>query len=87
PAAPAATRPAAAAEGSLLVESRPAGARVRIDDREAGTTPLTLPGLAPGSYRVSIAREGYQTWTTTVRVVAGERARVAASLVGGRFEE
>ncbi len=84
-----APRPAApaTATGSLSVESRPAGAAVRIDDRDVGTTPLTMPALAPGSYRVTIARDGYQTWTTTVRVVAGERARVAASLVGGRFEE
>jgi hypothetical protein len=29
---------------------------------------------------VRLEREGYQPWETTVRIVAGERARVAASL-------
>jgi hypothetical protein len=82
-----APRPAATASGSLVIESRPSGAEVRLDDRPVGKTPVTVPSLAPGNYRVTIGGDGYQTWSTTVRVVAGERARVAASLVGGRLEE
>lgn len=76
--------PAEEATGVLQVESRPSGATVRVDDREVGRTPLTLEGLVPGSYRVSIVRPGYRTWTTTARVVAGARTRVAASLEGER---
>jgi hypothetical protein len=83
--APAARAPATS--GSLRVESRPAGASIQIDGRTVGVTPMTVPSLAPGSYRVTIVREGYQPWTTTVRVAAGGRARVAASLAGGRDEE
>lgn len=74
PTAPAATT------GSLVVESRPAGAAVTVDGRPAGTTPLTLDGLPAGPHTVTIRLSGFRPVTTTVRVVAGERARAAASL-------
>jgi hypothetical protein len=66
--------------GMLAVESRPLGATVTINGRPSGTTPLNLEALAPGEYRVSLALPGYRPFSTTVRVVAGERARAAASL-------
>ena len=86
-ASPAAAAPAAAAarEGSLNVESRPAGARVIFDGRPVGVTPLVLPGLAPGTYTVRVELDGYQPVTASARIVAGERARVAVTLVTGRF--
>jgi hypothetical protein len=68
------------AAGSLLVESRPAGARVLVDGRPAGLTPLTLASLPAGTHEVRIEREGYRPWTSRVQVAAGRRARVAASL-------
>lgn len=70
----------AARTGSLLVESRPSGATVTVNGTVRGTTPITLSGLAPGQYTVQLQLTGYRTITTTVRVVAGERARAAASL-------
>ena len=66
--------------GSLIVESRPTGATVLINGRPAGTTPVTLGDLAPGSYTVQLQLADFRPISTTVRVVAGERARVAASL-------
>ncbi len=80
--APAPTRQAnpAARTGSLLVESRPSGATVTVNGVNRGVTPMTLSGLAPGEYVVQLQLVGYRTITTTVRVVAGERARAAASL-------
>ncbi len=71
---------AASSTGSLIVESRPAGAAVTIDGRARGLTPVTIEALAPGDYRVSLSLAGYQSFATTVRVVAGERTRAAASL-------
>jgi hypothetical protein len=47
-------------------------------------TPLSLAGLAPGTYSVRIERAGYRAVTTSVEVKAGERARVAARLEGGQ---
>lgn len=78
----AAPAPAAGARviGSVAVDSRPTGARVYLDDRLAGTTPIVVPEVAAGSHAIRIELEGYQRWSSSVRVVAGERARVNASL-------
>lgn len=80
--APAPTRQSgsAARSGSLLVESRPSAATVTVNGTPRGVTPVTLSGLAPGEYIVQLQLVGYRSITTTVRVVAGERARAAASL-------
>lgn len=72
--------PAAASTGTLIVESRPSGAAVTIDGQPRGVTPATIAALAPGDYRVNLSLAGYQPFATTVRVVAGERTRAAASL-------
>ena len=76
------TTAAPRASGSLFVDSRPPGARVLIDGRATGTTPVLVPNLAPGDHRVRIERDGYQSWTTTVALSGTERVRVAASLEG-----
>jgi PEGA domain len=69
-----------AAPGRLLVESRPSNARVFVNDRLVGSTPLAMPGLPAGPATVRIEMDGYQTWTTTAQVIAGEQTRVAASM-------
>ncbi len=66
--------------GRLAVQSRPAGARVFVNDRIVGSTPLSMPNIPAGSATVRIELDGYQPWTTTVRVNDGEQVRVAASL-------
>jgi len=77
-------RPASAPQtgkpGGLNVQSRPAGARVFVNDRLVGTTPLAVPDLPAGPATVRIEMDGYTTWSTTVRVGGGEQTRVAASL-------
>jgi hypothetical protein len=71
---------AAVTTGTLAVESRPAGATVTVNGKPSGTTPLTINDLAPGEYRVVMRLAGHRDFVTTVRVVAGERARAAARL-------
>lgn len=71
---------ATAATGGLSVDSRPTGATVTINGTVRGTTPLAIDDLAPGEYRIQMAMPGYRNFATTVRVVAGERVRAAASL-------
>lgn len=45
--------------GSLRVESTPAGCAVFVNGRMLGTSPLELPDLSPGEYRVQVeCREG-----------------------------
>ena len=85
---PRAVPPAAVvADGSLVVDSRPAGAAVFVDGRRIGVTPLTLRTIAPGAHTVRLEHAGYRPVTTTIEVKAGERARVAARLEGGQDEE
>ncbi len=77
--APSGQRPVVAT-GSMLIESRPSGAAVAVDGQPRGVTPVSIDALAPGDYRVTISLAGYRDFATTVRVVAGERTRAAASL-------
>jgi PEGA domain len=84
------SRPAAAAPSTpsesgqsaagLYVESRPAGASLFLDGNLVGTTPLQLSEVAAGDHTVTLELDGYQRWSSSVRIVAGARSRVAASL-------
>lgn len=71
---------ASATAGGLNVQSRPAGARVFVNNRLAGSTPVAIPGLPAGPATVRIELDGYRLWTTKVHISAGEQTRVAASL-------
>jgi hypothetical protein len=58
PSASVASAPTIATRGGRLqVDSNPPGARVLIDGRERGVTPLTVDGLALGSHKVLIRGE------------------------------
>ncbi len=49
------------AMGVLRVESEPAGAEVRLDDRPVGTTPVTLPGVKMDErHRIDLSLSGYE---------------------------
>ena len=72
--------PAPRGRGSVFVDSRPAGARVLVNDAAVGLTPVLVPDLAPGTHRLRIERDGYQPWVTTVDVLSADRVRVTASL-------
>ena len=74
--------PPAAVLGSLVVESRPPGARVTVAGSSAGTTPTMVSGLAAGPHEVRIELDGYLPWITSVDVQAQSEVRVAASLQG-----
>jgi hypothetical protein len=83
-------RPAPAAErsaesstqymGSLYVDSRPRGARVFVDGRAVGVTPLQLGGIPVGARVIRLELPNHRSWTDSRRVVAGETTRVTGSL-------
>jgi eukaryotic-like serine/threonine-protein kinase len=73
-------KPAASGPGEIYVDSRPQGARVLIDGKDVGMTPLRLTGQAAGPRSVRIELADHQPWTTTTRVVPGEIVRVTGSL-------
>lgn len=76
PAAEAAPKPAPAAPigGSLLVRSTPLGARVFVDGREYGRTPLTVGSLSRGAHHVRVIRDGYVPDERQVTVTSAQRA-------------
>ena len=83
---PSPTKPKAAAvakaTGQLQVESSPSGARVLIDGKDRGATPLTIDALAPGSHKVVI-RGGDGSVQRTVLITAGELLQVSESIYSG----
>jgi len=66
--------------GSLYVDSRPRGARVLVNGKFMGTTPVRIPDVPIGSQIVRLELPNYRFWTTTTRVAAGQEARVTGSL-------
>ena len=66
--------------GGLAIDSRPPGAKVYIDGKLVGNTPLALGDVRAGEHVVRIEQEGYRRWSSSVRVVAAEQNRVTASL-------
>jgi hypothetical protein len=77
PAPPAAALPAT---GALDIDSRPSGARVFLDDRPVGVTPLKLPEVSPGGHVIRMELPEHRAWTETTQVVRGKATRVAGSL-------
>jgi hypothetical protein len=66
--------------GTLVVDSRPAGAKVFLDGRPVGNTPLSMREVRAGEHAVRLEHDGYRRWSGSVRVVAAEHNRVTASL-------
>ena len=69
-----------ASKGSIFVDSRPRGARVTVDGRDAGVTPVQIPEMTPGRHAVSIELTGYKIISTTVIVAPKTPAKLAVTL-------
>ncbi len=80
PARPAAAPAASQRTGTLEVATRPTGARVLIDGRAVGSSPVTVPGLTPGTHQIRLELPGHRPWTTAVEVTPSQTRRVSASL-------
>lgn len=66
----------------ILVASSPPGAKVFLDGKEQGVTPVALTGLMHGDYRVRVEAPGFASWSSNVKVSHGETAGVTARLLG-----
>jgi serine/threonine-protein kinase len=67
------------ATGTLRFESRPGGAKVYLDGKMIGMTPMSQAATA-GEHGVRLELNGYRDWTSSIRVTASETSRVTASL-------
>jgi hypothetical protein len=70
--------------GDLSITSTPQGARVLVNGRAVGVTPLTLREQRAGSVAVQIASEGFERWSASVQIPAGQVTSVAATLRANR---
>jgi hypothetical protein len=76
----AAPAPAIKSVLTVLIESTPPGARIRIDGRDLSVTPLTVRQMRPGTHKIELRLAGYRAWSTTITVAAGDNRRITASL-------
>jgi hypothetical protein len=67
--------------GSMNLSSTPAGSSVVVNDIYKGMTPLTVSGLEPGTYNVTLSHFRYAKLSTPVTVDAGSVSEVNATLV------
>jgi hypothetical protein len=80
--APTELPPVAANVGRLIVTTQPAGAKVNLDGKAAGETPVTLDALKPGRHVLLITgAEG--SARRTVRVEAGQSLTLDVPLYSG----
>ena len=66
--------------GSLFVRSDPAGAKVLVDNKPAGVTPITVLDLSPGSHAVAVTAPDGSSAKQSVNVEAGATATLRLSL-------
>jgi hypothetical protein len=73
-------RRAARFVGTLVVESKPAGAVVMVDQRKVGVTPARIAEIPAGSHAIWVVGNNHQRWTSAVTVRASSVTRVVAYL-------
>jgi hypothetical protein len=79
--APIEAAPAPILRGALAMSSTPSGATLFVDEREVGTTPITVSSLATGSHRVRLELEDYEPHRGSVEIRAGETHTIEQPLV------
>ena len=68
--------------GTIVVDSQPTSADVRLDGVDAGlSTSTTFTGVTPGDHQVSVSIPGFQPWEQTVSVTADATTTVQAALL------
>jgi general secretion pathway protein A len=60
----------ASSQASLTINSLPAGADIEIDGAFVGNTPSTI-SVVPGTHRVTIWKNGFTSWSKTLKVSGG----------------
>lgn len=74
--------------GTLVVTSFPTGpATVFLDGVERGITPVIITGVSEGLHQLEVSREGYEDYSTTVRIRSGKTTYVPVMLSQLRFRE
>ncbi len=65
-----------ATSGSIYATSTPSGAAIYLNGNYRGVTPLTISSITPGTYQIEADLPGYQPYSTTVSVSAGQTSTI-----------
>lgn len=71
----------APAGGRLVISTTPPGARLWLDGRAVGVSPMTLLQVAPGEHELRTSLKGHVPLQRTVVVAAGETASLRSTLL------
>jgi hypothetical protein len=67
--------------GDLEINSLPPGAAVLLNGKHVGVTPYRLDRIPPETgFEILVRKEGYTTWSRSVKVFGGKKEVVNASL-------
>jgi len=66
--------------GELAIQTDPSGASIYVDGRSVGVSPYEGKALPPGTFRVRLAKEGYESWEKEVAVEIAKRVEILAYL-------
>jgi len=69
-----------AADGRLLVETRPDGASISVDGAFQGTTPVTVTLASGVTHRVQLSKAGYQGMTREILVGPDQEQQLSLAL-------
>jgi len=64
----------------VFVRSRPPGARVSVNGRARGDTPVTIDDLPLGAHELTVSRQGYQPATRRVNLKTSRTVSVTVTL-------
>ena len=74
-------------QGSLKVESKPSPARVFLDGKERGITPLSIVNIPPGVHELDVKRPGFAAFARPVDVTSFRVDTIAAELLPDRYSD
>lgn len=66
--------------GVLDIDYRPVGATVTIDGNAAGSTPCVLRDIIVGTHNITVSKEGYEPYITTLAVTEDNTATLTGKL-------
>jgi hypothetical protein len=67
-------------KATLSVKCNISGARVFVDNRKVGNTPVTDMELSPGEHRIRVEKNGYDTYQKRIRLKEGRSLNITAYL-------
>jgi len=73
-------QPGTTPTGWIKVDTDPPGVNIFINGKSITTAPTTLTDVPPGSYDITLKKDGYKDWNDTITVTAGNITEVNAEL-------